>query len=60
MLILPGESRIMSGEVEGVECTQVGEEVSGGNNCNPKSGFLCLESEGSPVEFKGLRIRELP
>ena len=37
-----------------------GEEVSGGNNCNPKSGFLCLESEGSPVEFKGLRIRELP
>jgi hypothetical protein len=37
-----------------------GEEVSGGTNCEPKSGFLCLESEGSPVEFKGLRIRELP
>ena len=37
-----------------------GEEVSGGTNCDPKTGFLCLESEGSPIEFKGLRIRELP
>lgn len=37
-----------------------GEEVSGGTGCDPKSGFLCLESEGSPVEFKNLRIRELP
>lgn len=37
-----------------------GEEVSGGSDANPRSGFLCLESEGSPIEFKGLRIRELP
>ncbi|QEH36118.1 hypothetical protein OJF2_46780 [Aquisphaera giovannonii] len=37
-----------------------GKEVSGGDRCEPASGFLCLESEGSPVEFKGLRIRELP
>lgn len=37
-----------------------GEEVSGGTQCDPKTGFLCLESEGSPVEFKTLRIRELP
>jgi hypothetical protein len=37
-----------------------GEEVSGGNACDPRSGFLCLESEGSPVEFRQLRIRELP
>lgn len=37
-----------------------GEEVSGGTNCEPRTGFLCLESEGSPVEFKNLRIRELP
>ena len=37
-----------------------GEEVSGGSNCVPKSGYLCLESEGSPVEFKNIRIRELP
>ncbi len=37
-----------------------GEEVSGGTACDPKTGFLCLESEGSPVEFRNLRIRELP
>lgn len=37
-----------------------GEEVSGGTNCTPATGYLCLESEGSPVEFKNLRIRELP
>lgn len=37
-----------------------GEEVSGGTNCNPRSGYLCLESEGSPVEFRNLRVRELP
>jgi hypothetical protein len=37
-----------------------GEEVSGGTACEPRQGYLCLESEGAPVEFKGLRIRELP
>jgi hypothetical protein len=37
-----------------------GEEVSGGSHCKPASGYLCLESEGSPVEFRELRIRELP
>lgn len=37
-----------------------GEEVSGGTGCEPRTGYLCLESEGSPVEFRGLRIRELP
>jgi hypothetical protein len=37
-----------------------GEEVSGGTEVNPARGFLCLESEGSPIEFRGLRIRELP
>ena len=37
-----------------------GEEVSGGMNCEPRTGYLCLESEGAPVEFKHLRIRELP
>ena len=34
--------------------------VSGGKECKPATGFLCLESEGSPIEFKNLRIRELP
>lgn len=37
-----------------------GEEVSGGTKCEPASGYLCLESEGAPVEFKNLRIRRLP
>ena len=37
-----------------------GEEVSGGTDCNPASGYLCLESEGSPIELRNLRIRELP
>jgi len=37
-----------------------GEEVSGGKECQPRSGCICLESEGSPVEFRQLRIRELP
>jgi hypothetical protein len=37
-----------------------GEEVSGGNNAEPATGYLCLESEGAPIEFKHIRIRELP
>ena len=37
-----------------------GVEVSGGTECQPATGYLCLESEGAPIEFKGLRIRELP
>ncbi len=37
-----------------------GEEVSGGNNADPRTGYLCLEAEGAPVEFKNIRIRELP
>jgi hypothetical protein len=37
-----------------------GQEVSGGTDCNPATGYLCLESEGSPVEFKNLRVRLLP
>ena len=37
-----------------------GVEVNGGNECQPATGYLALESEGSPVEFRNLRIRELP
>lgn len=37
-----------------------GEEVSGGSDCQPGSGYLCLESEGAPIVFKNIRIRELP
>jgi hypothetical protein len=37
-----------------------GEEVSGGTGAKPATGYLCLESEGSPIDFKHVRIRELP
>jgi len=37
-----------------------GEEVSGGNQCDPARGFLALESEGSPIQFKNMRLRVLP
>ena len=37
-----------------------GEEVSGGTACDPATGYLCLESEGSPIQFRRLRIREIP
>jgi putative heme-binding domain-containing protein len=37
-----------------------GTEVSGGDNISPAFGFLCLESEGAPIEFKNLRLRTLP
>jgi hypothetical protein len=37
-----------------------GEEVSGGTGCQPSTGYLCLESEGAPVEFRELRVRLLP
>jgi hypothetical protein len=37
-----------------------GEEVSGGTAIEPKKGFVCLESEGSPIQFRKLRMRDLP
>lgn len=37
-----------------------GKEVSGGDECNYRKGYLALESEGAPVEFKNIRIKELP
>ena len=37
-----------------------GEEVSGGNGAEPRTGYLCMESEGSPIEFRNIRLRELP
>jgi len=37
-----------------------GHEVSGGNNAEPDKGYICLESEGSPIRFRNLHIRELP
>src|SRR5262245_52764087 len=37
-----------------------GKEVSGGEDCNYRKGYLALESEGAPVEFRNIRIQELP
>lgn len=37
-----------------------GVEVNGGRQCKPAKGYLALEAEGSRVEFRKLRIRELP
>lgn len=37
-----------------------GKEVAGGENCNYRKGYLALESEGAPVEFRNIRIQELP
>lgn len=37
-----------------------GKEVSGGEDCNYRKGYLALESEGAPVEYRNIRIKELP
>lgn len=37
-----------------------GEEVSGGSDAQPAEGYLCLEAEGSPIEFRHFKIRSLP
>lgn len=37
-----------------------GKEVSGGQTCVWRKGYLALESEGSPVEFRKIQIMELP
>lgn len=37
-----------------------GKEVSGGEDCNYRKGYLGLEAEGAPVEFRNIRIKELP
>ena len=35
------------------------EEVSGGDLISPAFGYLCLESEGAPIEFRNIRLRKL-
>lgn len=29
-------------------------------HCNPRKGYICLESEGSEIYFRNIRIKELP
>jgi hypothetical protein len=37
-----------------------GEIVTRGRACSPRKGYICLESEGSPIQFRNLRIKQLP
>jgi len=37
-----------------------GKVVSGVSQCNPRKGYLALESEGAECRFKNLKIKELP
>jgi hypothetical protein len=37
-----------------------GKEVSGGSQCTPRKGYICLESEGTECHFRNIRIKELP
>ena len=37
-----------------------GTEVSGCSEVKPRKGFICLESEGTEIWFKNLKITELP
>jgi len=37
-----------------------GTEVSGASEITPRKGYICLESEGTEIWFKNLRITELP
>jgi hypothetical protein len=37
-----------------------GKEVSGGEECNWRKGYIGLESEGAPTEWRNIRIKELP
>jgi hypothetical protein len=37
-----------------------GKEVSGGTECHPRKGYICLESEGSECHFRNIRLAELP
>ena len=37
-----------------------GKVVTRGYHSNPRKGYICLESEGSEIHFRNIRIRELP
>ncbi len=70
MRCLPSEKRVKgAGEWNHyrVECRDGkidlgvnGKVVSGGSKCNPRKGYICLESEGSECHFRNIRIKELP
>ncbi|MBM3834271.1 MAG: DUF1080 domain-containing protein [Verrucomicrobia bacterium] len=44
----------------GLKLAVNGKVVSGGSECKPRKGYICLEAEGSEWHFRNIRIRELP
>jgi hypothetical protein len=37
-----------------------GHETTKASHVTPSSGYICLESEGSPIHFRNIKIKELP
>lgn len=37
-----------------------GKLVTQGQDCSPRKGYICLESEGGVVHYRNVRIKELP
>jgi hypothetical protein len=37
-----------------------GKVVTRGKDITPRMGYLCLEAEGSPIDFRNLRLKKLP
>jgi len=37
-----------------------GKVVTTGTNTIPRKGFICPESEGSPVDFRNIRVKKIP
>lgn len=37
-----------------------GKVVTRGKNCSPRKGYICLESEGGPIDFRNIRLKTLP
>jgi hypothetical protein len=37
-----------------------GKVVTQGKAAKPRKGYICLESEGSPVQFRNMKLKELP
>jgi predicted neuraminidase len=37
-----------------------GKVVSGGSECHPRKGYICLEAEGAECHFRNIRLKELP
>ncbi len=37
-----------------------GKIVTQGKNCSPRKGYICLESEGGPIDFRNIRLKKLP